>query len=114
METAIKKAIEGGYSKPPFYGERFIQRMSERSILLDPLFWQCLGKSLGWRLFDAHEIRGNNLRCHLCGARYDAIGDCLKNPIRSWLIHWHRFIDHLASGGTPDDFFKELLANGEK
>lgn len=26
-----------------------------------------------------------------------------------WLDHWHRFIDKLASGGTADEFFKDLL-----
>jgi hypothetical protein len=27
----------------------------------------------------------------------------------SWQYHWHRFIDHLAEGKTPEDFFRELL-----
>lgn len=61
-ETAIKKAIEGGYpigwsdnfgaymadnknSKGEITGGHLI---SNQQVFLDPLFWQSLGKSMGW------------------------------------------------------------------
>ena len=58
---------------------------NRHNFVLDPRFWQSFGKALGW---DKIETNPKNV---------------------SWLEHWHGFIDHLASGGNPDDFFKELL-----
>lgn len=66
MEQIIKKAIEGGWRKH-FYFSHFngdevafgdTTRDSENNpcfytsthaILLDPLFWQSLGKAVGWK-----------------------------------------------------------------
>lgn len=44
IKQAIQKAIEGGYSPS---GRTWKARQVHR-ILLDPLFWQSLGKALGW------------------------------------------------------------------
>jgi len=67
---------------------------SERAAFLDPLFWQCLGKALGWKV-------GNDV-----DYLYNA-----KEPIRiehgvmdEWLYLWHRFIDHLAEGKSVEEF----------
>jgi len=52
------------------------------SDLLDPTFFQALGKALGWN------EKG-----------YDYL----------WVNTWHSFIDHLIAKKDPDDFFKTLI-----
>lgn len=89
MKEAITKAIEGGYDEMKFYpiwktselGVGF-HKLPLTGIFLDPLFWQALGKSLGWTDTDTVKI---------------------------WKYNWHLFIDHLASGKDPESFFKTLL-----
>jgi hypothetical protein len=84
MEQAIKKAIEGGWR------DRFLSKNHKNTeailvqwdALLDPLFWQALGKALGWEEKLQH------------------------NP---WKRCWHRFTDHIASGKDADSFFTNLL-----
>ena len=56
-------------------------------FLLDPLFWQSLGKAMGWT-----------------GKAFYEDGMTLK----TWKREWHRFIDKLADGGTAEQFFEEL------
>ncbi|MGA2592732.1 MAG: hypothetical protein ABSH32_22700 [Bryobacteraceae bacterium] len=63
-------------------------------VFLDPSFWQSLGKALGWN-DDYHPVRSKET-------------NQLKNEIWDWRYHWHRFIDHLAGGGTAGQFFAEL------
>lgn len=87
IEQAIQKAIEGGYGKGR---EDFIRKLPEfalSQVWLDPLFWQALGKSLGW---DEDISEGNN---------------------PEWQAYWHQFIDHLASGKDAESFFAGLLGN---
>lgn len=130
MEQAIKKAIEGGWKEPrtalaygcdameqvwkvedrdPLFTVEDIYLIPE--VLLDPLFWQALGKAEGW----------SKRVCRGCGSTEKPIeGDyhliCPKcnrggeNRIDNWLYHWHSFIDHLAEGKDIDSFFKDLLA----
>ncbi len=94
IEQAIKKAIEGGYKRIPSdfslgfengylinYGD--CGQVWLEAILLDPQFWQCLGKAMGWQM--VREWEG-----------------------RYWKKYWHRFIDHLAENKSIDSFFKEL------
>ena len=45
MENIIKKAIEVGWNSDLEYDENEIVL---RLVLLDPLFWQALGKACGW------------------------------------------------------------------
>ena len=88
MENAIKKAIEGGYEpdKIKMYGASEWRQL----LLLDPDFWKCLGKALGWG--------------------YDFVRDPSEiYDQEQWKDEWHRFIDHLASGKSADSFFEELL-----
>lgn len=74
------------------------------SYLVDPAFWVALGKSEGWQYkaflrgkWETEEVN-NSMRS--------------DTPFRSpeWQYHWHRFIDHLASGKSTDSFFEELLS----
>lgn len=63
---------------------------------LDPKFWQFLEKSLDWQ--------------PVC--RNDGANNLIYWPqtcLVGWFYHQHRFIDALASGQTPDDFFATIL-----
>lgn len=78
ISEAIKKAIEGGYDRTRSRGLEGECRIN--FCLLDPQFWQCLGKAMGW----------------------DETGVPLS------LCQLHRFVDHLWRGETPESFFKDL------
>ncbi len=101
MEEAIKRSIEGGLQE----GEKwkFVRANKYRAVwlngngdettiaiekyLLDPLFWQALGKAMEWDKTTGH-YRGFQT---------------------SWEVKWHRFIDALAKGKSPDEYFSNLL-----
>lgn len=89
----INKAVEGGYPKKA--------SMIWEVLFLDPLFWQSLGKAMGWKDGNA-ESAGDGLvfTCPVCKQ--------LSGGRTEWLYHWHRFIDHLAEGGTITGFFEKL------
>jgi len=100
MEQAIKKAIEGGYKGGKWntitkeYCLDFFELNNRHKImysyLVDPLFWECLGKALGWKQQD----------------KIKEFGDFFNYDYRDYM---HSFIDHIADKGTPDDFFNKLL-----
>lgn len=94
MNEAIRIAIEkGGYEMPERNsGDRYGSGSEDdiSKALLDPLFWQALGKARGW------SIRENDRRGQ-------------EKGINEWLYHWHRFIDSLAAGEDVDLFFNDLL-----
>lgn len=112
-EQAIQKAIEGGW-KPKHSGfkncinivevletfkvfypdiESIKQSGHSHEYFLNPLFWQSMGKSLGWK--NRHTFYNNFLSGKEC-----------DDP---WRLEMHRFIDHLASGEDVESFFKEIL-----
>lgn len=90
MEKALYKAQEAGY-KIASTGVEMptpAQPRSLKEVMLDPEFWKCLGKSLGW---------GDETQ---------------QNPFApSYKNAWHMFIDHLAEGKDPNSFFENLLSN---
>ena len=90
MEEALNKAIEAGYVNNQ--GVLYFGQGIPQIILLDPLFWQALGKSLGWKT-----------------AIYDGYAGSIPEIKDSWVYYWHRFIDHLAEGRQPEEFFTNLL-----
>lgn len=108
METAIRKAIEGGYkdnlSSLPirfektyvFWGEANseseVAMMYFCDILLDPLFWQALGKAEGWNSYILDEKDEGKIV-----------------PPNEWKIKQFEFIDHIQQGKDIDSFFKDLL-----
>jgi hypothetical protein len=87
FEQAIHKAIVGGYEKHISLLGTHLYYVEKGPILLDPLFWQALGRALGW-------MEG-------VGKKYLAYNQW-------WLQPWHGFIDHLAHGGSPESFFENL------
>lgn len=114
IQQTIQKAIEGGW-KPKqikFKSKTITEttahafRMSfGDSFLLDPQFWQCLGKAMGWREFV----------CTECGGLYELVDGCKNNPSciystaqEEWFYQWHSLIDHLAEGKSIESFFEKL------
>lgn len=89
MKEAIQKAIGGGYpeGKYTFSVSGGHVKTDTNAIFLDPLFWQALGKAMGWKEW---ERESEDMR-------------------HQWRINWHRFIDHLAEGKDAESFFNELL-----
>ena len=78
------------------YGERASSSttFSYDEFFLDPLFWQSLGKGLGWD--ESVEIERPDF----------PLTPALKAT--QWKVHWHQFIDAVADGRTPEEFFREL------
>ena len=71
-------------------GGSSLTTFSYDEFFLDPLFWQSLGRGMGW--VTRENIDGG-----------PEIG------IEEWKLHWHRFIDALAEGETAEEFFRGEL-----
>lgn len=106
ITEAIEKAIEGGWGgndigggtwsgckvyTPEEWAEKYLGY-----ILINPIFWQCLGKAMGW------EERYANFTCPDNGY------GCGMNTLHGWRREWHSLIDHLASGGSVEEWFGKL------
>jgi len=106
IQEAIKKAVEGGYrlngADERDTDEAGVHRAcfawtrnapdspwvaGVKEALLDPHFWRALGLALGW-----HER---------VETKYLIYQQWWRQP-------WHRFIDHLADGYTPEAFFARV------
>ena len=89
IQQAIEKAREGGWERPAPCEIEGIEVYHKGDTLLDPLFWQSLGKAMGWKW---------------CPFRhYPHTVECVE-----WIVQWHCFIDHLAEGKTAESFFETL------
>lgn len=95
IQQAIQKAIEGGWEywrgeipSVTGHGDLFV----DEKMVLDPLFWQALGKAMGWK-----DVR---IPRHL-----DDVDGRLQI---GWLYYWHYFIDNLAEGGSIKTYFEKL------
>ena len=103
IETTINDAIEGGWNNDIFYMSKCLDEISFghknnnsennpchyqniHKILLDPKFWQAVGKTRGWSKY------------------ISAVGQ----PSMMWKSMWHRFIDHLADGLTIEEALTKL------
>ena len=108
MEEAIERAIEGGWRRGErhvFIGiSQFDVHDDPEAIILDPLFWQALGKADGWRY-----------RCEGCGSEIyldQFVCDQCEQKMTykaGWYHYWHQLIDHLSENKPIDDFFNNLL-----
>jgi hypothetical protein len=97
IHEVIEKAKEGGYEIP---SSRYATKhFNIKVIFLDPSFWQCLGKALGWSDYAV---------CRDCGKTQCESNFHQAGVKAEWLYHWHRFIDHLAEGGPVESFFETL------
>lgn len=116
MKEAIQKAIEGGWipfgekiTEWEFYDgilkvfaldgkkHRLKEYYLQEQIILDPFFWQALGKVEGWDTSNMKQWwQKSDIR--------DKI-----TLLDRWENEMHSFIDHIAGGGDVDSFFKKLL-----
>ena len=99
IEEIFRHAIIGGLKEAE--GHQFIKastywviwldrngaryNISTSIYFLNPVFWQCLGRAFGWNV--------------VMGADFKQ---------EEWLFRWHLFIDHLAEGKTPTEYFNLL------
>ena len=100
LEKAIRDAENAGY-KPREEKCRHILMHDENGCpfgfhyppqsetFLDPDFWRCLGEAMGWGTEPASTT---------------ATGF----PVQEWLMFWHSFITHLASGGNAESYFASI------
>lgn len=114
MKNAIQKAIEGGYKwEYVSRGHTIFKGQAEdysvacdATHLLDPLFWQYLGKTLGWTQSKFNIDNGANNRIYYNFGNHT---DELVVRMEAWMFYWHNFIDHIADGGDVDEFFNNLI-----
>ncbi len=86
IQETIEKAIEGGYGSDSSWTKKALLNFHTGTgihlTLLDPLFWQSLGKAMGWP--ETSVSQG------------------------SWLWQWQNFIERRAYGETAELFFQIL------
>jgi hypothetical protein len=68
--------------------------------LLDPRFWQALGHALGW-----------SEACDLVLLCVHGTEESSRYRGYYWMFQWHRFIQALADGNTPEAFFARLTSS---
>lgn len=103
MNNAIKRAIEGGW-KPKSTPTGLYHFQSFDGYLIDPLFWQALGKAEGWKSrfeISTGLVWEDTLECPMSDGKL----------VDKWEYEMHRFIDHLIAEKPIDDFFNNLLTN---
>jgi len=115
IEQAIKKATDEGFRlKKALEFNTYQDHLGD--FLIDPKFFQCLGKAMGWE--------GGKIRmCVGCGVALrwneqptmdgkhggkNGCGSDIEEYEGQWIIGWHMMIDHLAEGKTIEEFFKNL------
>jgi hypothetical protein len=110
---AIHKDAEGKEYASWVIWEQMVKR-KKNDFILDPLFWQALGKALGWKTaipycracgrkyFD--ELGGDNYETWVCDVHGDAAGYC-----ELWLYSALRYHELNLTGGDTEQFFKDLL-----
>lgn len=96
IQEAIRIATHAGYTGEKLY---------TCAVLLNPLFWEHLGKALGWK---------KEILIYYSGYAKDDEGNTdgrLEEAYRipEWHFYWHCFIDHLAEGKSMESFFEQIL-----
>jgi hypothetical protein len=112
----IEKAIEGGWkrgvdaSKNVFsfdiyesgivYSVDPVMYIDAEEMIIDPLFWQSLGKALGWDKEDEENLK-----------LYHASGGYGRMPVTiyKWNKNAHNFYNLLLTSGNTEKFWKDLL-----
>lgn len=98
IQDAISKAVEGGWKKESVVEPMDTQRANFAKAMIDPLFWQALGKSMGW------EDKPNERKAFW---KVQQEGN-VKTEMSEWKNQWHNFIDHLAEGKSIEEYFANL------
>jgi hypothetical protein len=98
LQEVITKAIEGGYKG----NKEFLLKLPEYAksqIWLDPLFWQSLGKAMGWNVSEPQVTR----------SKVGIEGGEFKGYVHNgYVVHWIDFVEHLAEGKDAESFFETL------
>lgn len=84
-EDALQAAITAGWD---FKRAEIRGAVTVEAAFVDPLFWESLGKTLGWE-----ELNSITLK---------------QDGRAAWHQMWINFIDHLAQGKKPEEFFLNL------
>ena len=113
VEKAIKKAVEAGFEDAVYLGNEKDGSFADISdTLLNPSFWQFLGKALGWDKFGKDTIKSvRGLPKYIQPKTKSICSSKGQDNVLLWLYHWHDFIDYLAEGKTAKGFFKKLTPN---
>lgn len=114
IEKAIEKAIDGGFptsklrtkienlNKTGIGAPNLVTSYDIEPLVLNPLFWKCLGTAMGWKdlankNFDIYELRMNL-----------ASKTVVQKFTETWRWQMHLFIGHLAEGKDIESFFANL------
>jgi hypothetical protein len=108
MNEAIKLAIEkGGYESRHYLYQIDLDKpgdlessMFSNYLTQDPLFWQALGKALGWQEY-THVPLGN----------WDEVSKMTTHSDFTWKYHAKRYFDLVLTGGDTEAFWKELISS---
>jgi hypothetical protein len=116
IQEALNKATEGGYHingsdgiETDYVGANseysvWTRKDNESSFIvpveetfLDPDFWHALGRALAWdhAVITVQEVENGR-------------PTVVTRAGPHWLYHWHRLINYLAEGRTPESFFESL------
>jgi len=113
IEDAITKAIEGGYKQSDpllSHADKKIREgallINKHIIILDPSFWQCLGKAMGWSEWK-YCLTDKPTKDMMYGECEDMEDKTHKHQ-EGWIFYWHSLIDHLASGKDIESFFNSM------
>ena len=106
IQEVIKKAIEGGWNDKEYRTVHHKGKVDtwshSTSMFLDPNFWKCLGKAMEWGTVTMKRTVYPNDGNVICETMPE-------NPdYPEYLYRWHKFIDHLAEGGSIVDYFEKL------
>lgn len=109
LEQAIQKACDHGYKDSHIWGiengeyilmddsGQRVGKLTVHEMLLDPTWWQALGRGLGWS------------DTFIVDYTASQIGHFRAEDWDEWEFHWHDLITHLAANLPLEDFFKSLL-----
>jgi hypothetical protein len=119
IQEAFQRAVEEGYHVKSLDGididyngvndewSVWTRRDTESSYMipvdetfLDPKFWHALGRALGW---DAPS--------DVC-IRCSQGETCTEHHGAYWMYQWHCFIQDIANGKRPEEFFAGLFSTG--
>lgn len=100
-KQAIQKAIEGGWWVTNFFGlTAEEQHQAEHDAVIDPAFWQALGKVLGWKGY----VGETHSACGFSGGM-----DSFNFDGEEWNLNALKFYDLILTNGDTENFWNDLL-----
>jgi len=128
MTEAIKLALEKGGYKGHYPGDGKVYlaplrrfgvatalKMFEAYISQDPLFWQALGRALGWKVYRCTgclmETNDEKQNFCFCNDR-DTTAFPSEHPPKwseNWLVNALRYLKLVLTGVDTEKFWEELL-----